>query len=174
MQREILSQQIQIHSTVRIALQKKATTVAALGHMVRYSNGYHSGQASHNSNSSKDMLNEVIFRFSSCLLIYLSPKHIRVNFPVRPRVSPSVPGFPVSGFPPLEEFMASAWLVELGLKSMSSQMFFGGLQLLAMIALASGERSSIESPLRGPVPTSTSLRTSQDAASQCSGQPCRR
>jgi hypothetical protein len=39
MQRKVLSQQIQIHSAVRVALQKKTATIAALGHMVRYSNG---------------------------------------------------------------------------------------------------------------------------------------
>jgi hypothetical protein len=43
--------------------------------MVRYTNGYRPGQASHNSNSSKKMLNEVVLRFSSRLLIRLSPQH---------------------------------------------------------------------------------------------------
>lgn len=55
-----------MHAAIGIALQKKTTTITALGHMVRYSNAYHSG---HNSDPSKKMLNEVIFRFSSCLLI---------------------------------------------------------------------------------------------------------
>jgi peptidoglycan/LPS O-acetylase OafA/YrhL len=47
--------------------------------MVRYSNGYHSGQASHNSNSSRKILNGVLFRFSPRLLIRPPPKH-QVNF----------------------------------------------------------------------------------------------
>jgi hypothetical protein len=42
-------------------------TLAALGHVVGYSNGYHSGE-SHIPNSRKKIL-EVIFRFSSSLLI---------------------------------------------------------------------------------------------------------
>jgi hypothetical protein len=43
MQNKVLSQQIRIHSAVRVALQKKATTIAALSYMSCYSNGYHSG-----------------------------------------------------------------------------------------------------------------------------------
>jgi len=54
-----------MHAAVRIALQKKTRTITALGHMVRYFDAYHSGHACPNSNSSKKMLNEVIFRFSS-------------------------------------------------------------------------------------------------------------
>ncbi len=95
MQCKVLSQQIQIHPAVNIALQKKTAAIAPLGHMVRYSNGYHSGQACHNSNSSKKILNEVIFRFSYCPLTRLSPKH-RVNFPSVPKFlspSSSVPKF---------------------------------------------------------------------------------
>ena len=57
-----------------------------LGHMVRYSNGYHSGQASHNSNSSKKMLNEVILRFG---LPSDSPiTKASGELPVRPPVPP--------------------------------------------------------------------------------------
>src|ERR1700733_8924694 len=100
--------QNQIHSAVRITLQKKTTTIAALGHMVRYSNGYHSRQASHNWNSSKKMSNEVMFRFSSCLPARRSPE-LQTKFvgklPVRPPVFPvgklpvRPPVFPSPSFP---------------------------------------------------------------------------
>ncbi len=93
MQRKVLSQQSQIHPAVSIALQKKTAAIAPLGHMVRYSNGYHSGQTCHNSNSSKKILSEVIFRIGYCPLIRLSTEH-RVNFP-------SVPKFPGAGGPTL-------------------------------------------------------------------------
>jgi hypothetical protein len=67
--------------------------------MVRYSNGYHSRQASHNWNSSKKMSNEVMFRFSSCLPARRSPelqtKFSSVNFPSVPQFSRPSPSFPI-------------------------------------------------------------------------------
>jgi hypothetical protein len=61
-QPKVLLQQLQINPAVRIAIKKETAAIAALGDVVRYSNGYDSGQSSHGSNSSKKMLDEVLFR----------------------------------------------------------------------------------------------------------------
>jgi hypothetical protein len=53
--------------------------------MERYSNGYDSDYTCHSSNSSKKLLNEVIFRFSSCLLIRLPHQVIFRSVPGLPK-----------------------------------------------------------------------------------------
>ena len=87
-QPKVLLQQLQINPAIRIAIKKETTAIAALGQVVRYANGYDSGQSSHNSNSSKKTLDKVPFRFKPSSSS--NPKIIG-KLSVRPRVSP-VPG----------------------------------------------------------------------------------
>jgi hypothetical protein len=77
-------QQIQVDSSFHIAVQKKATTITTLRHMVGYPNGYDSGEACHKSKSSKKSLSEVI---SSSRRLIRKGGNYQLNFP-------SVPGFP--------------------------------------------------------------------------------
>ena len=74
-QLNVLSQQVQIHPAVCVAVEKESATIATLGYVVRHSNGDHSGQACHDSQSNRKMVDEGIFRRAlSCAqrsMIYL-------------------------------------------------------------------------------------------------------
>ncbi len=61
-QLNVLSQQIQIHPAVCVAVEKESAAIATLGYVVRHSNGDHSGQACHDSHSNRKIANEGIFR----------------------------------------------------------------------------------------------------------------
>ncbi len=74
-QLNVLSQQVQIHPAVCVAVEKESAAIATLGYVVRHSNSDHSGQACHDSHSNRKMVNEGIFRRAlSCAqlsMIYL-------------------------------------------------------------------------------------------------------